>query len=260
MPNIKYRRMQTTFFFLWQILQLSLPNLLREFEQYGAISNLKINFYKSAAMGIKIAPALLTSLKSSFKFKWTDSALKYLSTYIPSKIAHTYDLNFPLLLTRTRILLDVKSRLPRRLLSLPKHYGGLALPDVRKYYQATHLDRFIDWSRHYNTKLWAQLEQAQTYIPLKGALWCSNNLPLVLKAHPLLGTTLCICSGTIFTASLSTHASPCSSILGNPAFSPGLGSPEFKTLLHSGWDRASHFLIADRWPSITALMSDTGPF
>lgn len=41
---------------------VSLSNLIREFEIYGALSNLKIIFDKSAAMGVKIAPTLLTSL------------------------------------------------------------------------------------------------------------------------------------------------------------------------------------------------------
>lgn len=187
---------------------ISLPNLMKEFEEYGALSNLKINLNESTSMGIQIAPALLATLKSSFKFKWSDMALKYLGTYIPCNIARTYELNFPSLLTRTRNLLEKwhkgvhswfgrcnllkilipsptdtdlsfisnrytqfssnsyghikKPQLSRRYLTLSKRLGGLALPDVRKYFQATHLSRFIDWRWHYKVKLWAQLEQSQT--------------------------------------------------------------------------------------------------
>lgn len=50
---------------------VSLPNLLREFEVYGLLYNLKINFGKSEAMGVEISPPLQT-LKSNFKFKWVD--------------------------------------------------------------------------------------------------------------------------------------------------------------------------------------------
>lgn len=118
-----------------------------------------------------------------------------------------------------------KSQLPRRQLSLPRPYGGLALLDVWKYYHATHLGKLIDWSRRYNAKLWTQLVQAQTDIPLKGALCCFDNLPPVLKAHPLLGTMLRICLSTVFSTFLSTHASPLLPILRNPGILPWLWIP-----------------------------------
>lgn len=38
-------------------------------------------------------------------------------------------------------------RLCRRPLTLPKCYGGKAVPDALKYYQAAHLGRVVDWCR-----------------------------------------------------------------------------------------------------------------
>lgn len=75
--------------------RISLPNLLREFRVYGAIPHLKINVSKSEAMGIAVPPHTLLELQTSFCFKWTDTALKYLGTKIPPDIARTFDLNFP---------------------------------------------------------------------------------------------------------------------------------------------------------------------
>lgn len=49
-------------------------------------------------------------------------------------------------------------RIQRKQLMLPKEHGGLAVPDIRKYYQAIHLSRVIDWNRHIDTKLWVQIE------------------------------------------------------------------------------------------------------
>lgn len=46
-----------------------------------------------------------------------------------------------------------RPHLPQHQLSLPKQYGGLALNDVWKNYQATHLGRFIDWWWHYRSEL-----------------------------------------------------------------------------------------------------------
>lgn len=163
---------------------VSLPNLLWEFATYGALSNLKINFSKSEAMGVGIPQTQLRHLHSSFKLKWT-TALKYLGALIPHTFARLYDLNFPPLLKSIKTLLTKwhmglhswigrcnilkmtilpkflmqalpihipvsyfkqiqstftkfiwvkkRPRLPHKLLVLPKHHGGLALPDVRAY-------------------------------------------------------------------------------------------------------------------------------
>lgn len=59
---------------------ISLPNLLFEFNLYETLSHLKININKSEATH---SPEL------SFKFKWMDSALKCLGTYIPSELFPT---------------------------------------------------------------------------------------------------------------------------------------------------------------------------
>lgn len=186
---------------------ISLPNLMQEFDTYGALSNLKINFAKSEAMGIGIPPTQLSHLQSSFTLKWTNTALKYLGTHIPPKLSKLYDLNFPPLLKTVKALLAnwntglhswlgrcnilkmtilpkflylmqalpihipssyfkqvqavfkdfvwAKKRpcLPHKLLVLSKLRGGLALPDMRAYYQAVHLGRLLDWCRPRDTKL-----------------------------------------------------------------------------------------------------------
>lgn len=50
-------------------------------------------------------PRLLTTLKNSFKFKWTNTALKYLGTHIPPQMSQMFALNFPPLLSTVRALL-----------------------------------------------------------------------------------------------------------------------------------------------------------
>lgn len=85
---------------------VSRPNLLQELERYGALSNLKINYSKSEAMGVKMTSTQLHYLQLNFKFNWTSTALKYLGTFIPSSLANTYKLTFPPLLATVRKLLD----------------------------------------------------------------------------------------------------------------------------------------------------------
>lgn len=85
---------------------ISLPNLLREFEIYGAMSNLKIYFTKSEAIGVGISQPQILQLQATFKLKWTDNALKYLGTAIPSKFSKIFNLNFPPLLKSVRTVLN----------------------------------------------------------------------------------------------------------------------------------------------------------
>lgn len=51
---------------------ISLPNLMKEFDIYGNISNLKINFSKSEAMGVAVPSYSIQTIQSNFHFKWTN--------------------------------------------------------------------------------------------------------------------------------------------------------------------------------------------
>lgn len=183
----------------------------------------------------------------------------YLFQALPIKIPPTYFKRVQTLFTRF-VWAHKKPCIPRSQLSMPKHYGGVALPDIRRYYHATHLGRMIDWHRHKESKLWAQLEQHQTNIPLQSAMWCYDSLPLELKAHPFIGNTIKQCLQATLQTSLTTTESPLTPILGNPKFPPGIGSGRFQTLRSTGCDRASQFVRQDRWPSIEELMDPAGPF
>lgn len=86
--------------------QVSFPNLMKEIENYGILSNFKINYTKSEGMGIALPPSLHHTLQSNFKFKWATSALKYLGTYIPSNLPNIFAMNFLSLLSSICSLLD----------------------------------------------------------------------------------------------------------------------------------------------------------
>lgn len=95
-----------------------------------------------------------------------------------------------------------RPRLHHHQLSFLKQYEGLAVPNVHKYYQANHLGRFIDWCCHWDTKLWAQLEQAQSKIPLSSLPRCYEVLLHALKLLPLMGHTTWLCSHLFTSTSL----------------------------------------------------------
>lgn len=152
-----------------------------------------------------------------------------------------------------------KPRLHRKILSLPKRYGGLAMPELQTYYRATHLSRLIDWCRHTTTKLWTQLEQAQSAFPIHRIPWCYTVLPTDLKRHPLIGNTARVCAHLIDLSPLFTRNSPLKPILGNPLFEPGIEG-RFRELREVGIYQASHFSVGGRWKTITELSDPEGQF
>lgn len=96
-----------------------------------------------------------------------------------------------------------KPRLHKKILSLLKQYGGLAMPEIRTYYHAIHLSRLVDWCRHKETKLWPQIEQAQSETPLHRAPWCHTALPSSVKHKPPIGNTIKICAQLLSQSILS---------------------------------------------------------
>lgn len=293
---------------------VSLPNLLQEIETYSSLSVFKINISKSEAMGVGISSNILGTLKASYTFKWSDQALKYLGTFIPANLSHTYNLNFPPILHRVRVLLErwqrgfhswfgrcniIKMnilpkflylfqalpiaipkyyfkqihsllvrfiwankhpRISRALLTIPKQKGGLAVPDMYKYYQAAFLSRLIDWSRHRDGKLWPGLEQAQSSALLQRAAWCYKDLPTITRAHPVIGPTLKIGFELFSKGKLLAIISPLFPILGNPQFEPGLRKGNFTALMEQGIFQASHFLTGEAWPTIFSLTTGSLPY
>lgn len=76
-------------------------------------------------------------------------------------------------------------------LTLPKYKGGIALPDLRRYYRATHLARIVDWNIHHTVKDWTTLEHPINPHSLRSVPWLHPRHVLSqTKRHPLIGPTL----------------------------------------------------------------------
>uniref|UniRef100_A0A8C5LQH7 Reverse transcriptase domain-containing protein n=1 Tax=Leptobrachium leishanense TaxID=445787 RepID=A0A8C5LQH7_9ANUR len=77
---------------------ITLPNLLRLFAEYGALSNLKLNMDKSEILPISVPATLASNLQSAFPFRWCQGPLKYLGTYLSGNPGDLYTDNYgPLL-------------------------------------------------------------------------------------------------------------------------------------------------------------------
>lgn len=73
---------------------ISIPSLLMELSEYGKISNFKVNYGKSKAMGIEIKEPLLQLVTTQFEFRWTNSYISYLGMKISKNLKELFEPNY----------------------------------------------------------------------------------------------------------------------------------------------------------------------
>uniref|UniRef100_A0A8C5QKU6 Reverse transcriptase domain-containing protein n=1 Tax=Leptobrachium leishanense TaxID=445787 RepID=A0A8C5QKU6_9ANUR len=78
--------------------EISLPGVMTAFEEYGRLSNLKINFLKSNILNVTVPEPRAQALRPYFAFKWMTDKIKYLGIWLPSHHSRLYQDNFPPLL------------------------------------------------------------------------------------------------------------------------------------------------------------------
>lgn len=74
---------------------ISMSALLAEFETYGRLSNLRINFQKLVAISIVTPPPTVSLLQTDFPFQWMTTMIPYLGTRPPTNLKNFFTLNFP---------------------------------------------------------------------------------------------------------------------------------------------------------------------
>ncbi|PIO40408.1 hypothetical protein AB205_0134110 [Aquarana catesbeiana] len=73
----------------------TLPNLCLMLEKFAKISGLEVNFSKSQALNVSLPPQTISSIKQSFKFKWSDTSICYLGITLTAKTETLYTHNYP---------------------------------------------------------------------------------------------------------------------------------------------------------------------
>lgn len=81
---------------------ISLLNLIKDFESFGSLSNLKINCSKSYGLNITLPLEQVALSKLCLPFTWQHKAITYLGTQLPSDLSDLYNLNFAPLLASIR--------------------------------------------------------------------------------------------------------------------------------------------------------------
>lgn len=77
---------------------ISLPRLLKAFENFGTNSNFKINLQKSEAMNISLPNRVTDLIRPNFSFMWSGDCITCLGAKILCNLANVYARNFPPLL------------------------------------------------------------------------------------------------------------------------------------------------------------------
>lgn len=73
---------------------LSLPSIMQEFMDFGAISYFKVNHSKSEIFNIFLSGAAVQQLSFSFSFKTGSTSSRYLGIQIPTDASRLFSLNF----------------------------------------------------------------------------------------------------------------------------------------------------------------------
>lgn len=106
-------------------------------------------------------------------------------------------------------------------LTLPKNKSGIALPDLRRYYWATHLTRVVDWNIHHVVKDWVTLEHSITPHCLRSLPWIHPRcVSSQTKLHPLTGPTLAVAHTSTKTTNPTPWLSLLTQLRANPDFPP----------------------------------------
>uniref|UniRef100_A0A8C5PTB1 Reverse transcriptase domain-containing protein n=1 Tax=Leptobrachium leishanense TaxID=445787 RepID=A0A8C5PTB1_9ANUR len=268
-------------FFLSQPEQ-SLPAVVNELNQYGALAGLAINIEKSEILNISLPEGRARPLRHQFQFRWCANKIKYLGVWICADLARLTTLNYdallqtlqgdlaswtskylswfgrigvlkmnvlprvlyllqtlPLKIPRgfllqlrkaflTFIWANQRPRLKYSVMCRPTSQGGLALPDVRLYYHASHLTRILDWMTSPVEKRWIDLESALAGRPTWVLPWLlPGQLPAHCRTIPTIGCTLRIWHLLRTSHSLSSFPAPLLPITHNPAF-PGRVLPSLR--------------------------------
>uniref|UniRef100_A0A8C5QCM2 Reverse transcriptase zinc-binding domain-containing protein n=1 Tax=Leptobrachium leishanense TaxID=445787 RepID=A0A8C5QCM2_9ANUR len=125
-------------------------------------------------------------------------------------------------------------RLRFALLTAAKSAGGLALPHVRRYYQAAHLLRILEWTSGHENKLWIPLERKLADSPLASLPWLSGtNATYRVTPHPTISATLRVWKSLQHTTPIAPWPSPLLPLCYLPAFSRRLIQPDQAHIPHS---------------------------
>lgn len=141
----------------------------------------------------------------------------------------------------------------------PKARGGLALPSVMAYYQATALRFLVQWNRPLSSKHWDFMDEEVAGTNIWRELW----LPRRYRAQgpyisPITGPTMRVWDRVALPRAWTSYPSPMTPILDNPDFPPGKASPTFHRWREQGCKRVGSLFDTEGLIGFSQLRQDYG--
>lgn len=132
--------------------------------------------------------------------------------------------------------------------------GGLGIPNILKYYQATQLGYMVGWSRPESEKQWLfqDCAMASTDIGRIPFLKREDRLRYFHKS-PITRTVMRVWDSAATKYKLTSFPSPLTPILDNPDFTPGTDCLAYIDLRRSECQSAGHLFDLDGFFSFTTL-------
>lgn len=146
-------------------------------------------------------------------------------------------------------------------LTLPKIKGGIAFPDLHRYYYASNLARTVNWNIHQSVKDWVTLERIITPYCMRSLPWIHpNHLSNMTKSHPLIGSTLEVFWSITQLSNPMSWLSPLTPLHANTDFVPGIEESFLSTIWPHKDVLDSHILRRGYLIYLKALNNELAPY
>lgn len=73
----------------------SLPVVCKLLEEFAKTSGLHVNYSKSQELNVSLSELLVSRLKASFRFSWSESSIRYLGINLTPKFEQLYQATYP---------------------------------------------------------------------------------------------------------------------------------------------------------------------
>lgn len=139
-----------------------------------------------------------------------------------------------------------RQRMRRDLVYRHPNEGGLGVPNLLKYYQATQLRYLVEWCRPESKKRWLFQDGALTSTDIGRIPFLKRkDRSRFLHKSPVTGTVMRVWDSTVTKYNLTSFPSPLTPLLDNPDFTPGTDRLAYRDLRQSECQSAGHLFDLD---------------
>lgn len=199
-----------------------------------------INEVKEEMKKLRIQPLSWIGRINMFKMTILPK-INYRLQMLPVKIPQSFFKIIKTILLKY-IWLNKKPRIKYTLITRKKEHGGLAVPDISRYYKAIVLTRMLEWTNKKNEKKWVEMENTISGATLHKNIWIPRKYRILdTDTHEITKNVFKIWD-TIHLKNEWKYNSPLLALTGSNLFTPGreifeiqgIGNPRLKDITRNG--------------------------